>query len=99
MDNTTKHIFIADDDADILQIISMMLNTQGYQVETSNNAYTIFNERTNFPDLILLDVWMSGIDGRDICSKLKANDATKNIPVVFISANSNIVEITRQFNA
>ena len=95
-----KKIFIADDDVDILQIIEMMLQTRGYKVETSINAGDIFNyAETELPDLILLDIWMSGIDGREICTKLKNSTLTKNIPVLFVSANSSIEEIAKKFNA
>lgn len=100
MKRNGKKIFIADDDADILQIIAMMLQTQGYEVDISNNAKDIFNyEEEDLPDVILLDIWMSGVDGREICSRLKSGALTKNIPVLFISANSSIEEISEQFKA
>jgi len=85
-----KKIFIADDDRDILQIMHLMLQTKPYAVETTSNAKNIFEFEKDLPDLILLDIWMSGVDGREICSQLKKNERTKNIPVIFISANSNI---------
>ena len=100
MKNKNTKIFIADDDADILQIIAMMLQTQGYNVDISNNANDIFNyPEEDLPDLILLDIWMSGVDGREICTRLKQNPATKNIPILFISANSSIEEITKEYKA
>jgi DNA-binding response OmpR family regulator len=100
MNAKEKKIFIADDDADILEIISIMLETQGYKVVTNNNAKDILEYIANeLPDLILLDIWMSGLDGRTICEQLKSNNATKNIPVIFISANSNIKAITKEYNA
>ncbi len=95
-----KKIFIADDDADILTILRLMLKTKGYQIEISNNANDIFNyKKEDLPDLVLLDIWMSGIDGRDICTRLKQNEETNNIPVIFISANSRIKEITEEAGA
>ena len=97
--NKSKKIFIADDDPDILQIISLMLHTKQYEVETSSDANVIFNKREQMPDLILLDIWMSGIDGRDICNKLKEDIRTKDIPVIFISANSNIEAIAAEYKA
>ena len=39
------------------------------------------------PDLLLIDIWMSGVDGRDICRLLKSNSATKHIPIMMISAS------------
>lgn len=99
MRSETKKIFIADDDPDILAILTMMLRTSKYQVDASTNANEVFNYSKNLPDLILLDIWMSGLDGRDICKRLKEDKLTKKIPVIFISANSNIEEIATQCNA
>lgn len=100
MSTIEKRIFIADDDASILEILGIILEAAGYTVTTSKNANDIFEyKQENLPALILLDIWMSGIDGRAICSKLKNNDLTKDIPVLFISANSNIKEIAEEYNA
>jgi CheY-like chemotaxis protein len=100
MEAKEKKIFIADDDADILEVISLMLETQGYKVVTNNNSKDILEYiKDELPDLILLDIWMSDLDGRTICGQLKNNNLTKDIPVIFISANSNIKEITKEYNA
>lgn len=94
-----KKIFIADDDQDILEIISMILRTKNYEVQATSDANDIFNFKEDLPDLILMDIWMSGLDGREICKSLKENSLTRNIPFIFISANSNIEEITREYGA
>jgi len=94
-----KKIFIADDDQDILEIISMILRTKNYDVLATSDANDIFNFKEGLPDLILMDIWMSGLDGREICKSLKENPLTKNIPFIFISANSNIEEITKEYKA
>lgn len=95
MNQDAKKIFIADDEVDILDILQLMLKTHGYEVTATTNPDIIFDYSQNeLPDIILLDIWMSGIDGRDVCKKLKQTSLTKDIPVIFISANSNIVEIT-----
>jgi CheY-like chemotaxis protein len=100
MDNEVYKIFIADDDADILEILQLMLRTRGYKVHVSDNGNELFDYATHeLPDLILLDIWMSGIDGRDICARLKNNKTTKDIPVLFISANSRIQAITNEYGA
>lgn len=92
-----KKIFIADDDPDILEILSMMLTLRGYDVEASTNATDIFSKPGIPADLVLLDLWMSGIDGRDIYTKMKETENTKHIPVIFISANSHLPEIADQY--
>lgn len=100
MNTKEKKIFIADDDQDILEILSMMLRTKNYEVLATSDANDIFNfNDKNLPDLILMDIWMSGLDGREICKCLKNNELTKNIPFIFISANSNIEEITKEYKA
>ena len=99
MNKERGKIFVADDDEDILDIISMILKTAKYDVQASTNAYDVFDSLDNPPDLILLDIWMSGLDGRDICKKLKSSPATQNIPLFFISANSGIEEISRECHA
>lgn len=71
----------------------------GYDTHASTDANVIFDYTTGFPDLILLDIWMSGTDGREICQRLKASDTTKHIPVVFLSANSRIQEIAQEYQA
>ena len=71
----------------------------GYNIHATSNANDIFNYTTDFPDLILLDIWMSGIDGREICKRLKSNEVTRDIPIVFLSANSRISEITQEYDA
>jgi CheY-like chemotaxis protein len=99
MISSEKKIFIADDDADILSILQLMLQTKGYSVYATSNANDVFNYENDCPDLILLDIWMPIADGREICTRLKQNNLMRNIPVVFISANSGIKEIAQQCNA
>lgn len=100
MENEVMKIFVADDDPDILEILQLMLRTRGYHVEVSNNGTELFNYTpSEMPDLVLLDIWMSGIDGREICARLKNNESTKDIPVLFISANSNIQSIAKESGA
>ena len=100
MQSKPRKIFVADDDADILQILCLMLQTKGYIVQTSKDASEILRfTKEELPDLVLLDIWMSGADGRLICRELKSNNLTSHIPVLFISANSNIREITAESHA
>lgn len=98
--NDPKRIFISDDEIDILDILSLMLKAHGYIVTASVDPNSLFEmEDQELPDIILLDIWMTGIDGRDICNQLKQTERTKHIPVIFISANSNIEEIATSCNA
>lgn len=81
---------IADDDPGIVDAVEMLLEFEGYQVTSTVDGSTVLDMKDELPDLLLLDIWMSGEDGRDICKKLKSIDTTKNIPVIMISASRDI---------
>lgn len=85
-----KKIFIADDDAAIVDATSMMLELMDYEVDFTLNGSEVFNSMEPIPDLLLLDIWLSGVDGRDICKQLKANPKTKDLPILMISASREI---------
>lgn len=88
----SKKIIIVDDDTAILDSLSVMLDYEGFDVNAFQRGTEIFPfvESVSKPDLILLDIWLSGEDGRDICKKLKENEFTKNIPVVMMSAGRDL---------
>jgi len=97
-ENDTKHkIMVMDDDRDILDAIKMVLEYNDYNVEICSDDKRI--DYSNLPDLFLLDVWMSGLNGSDVCLRLKKDELTKHIPVIIFSANRNIQEISKQCNA
>ena len=89
---SAKKIMIADDDPGIVDAIEMLLEFEGYQVSSTVDGATVLDMKEELPDLLLLDIWMSGEDGRDICKKLKQTPITKNIPVIMISASRDIKE-------
>jgi DNA-binding response OmpR family regulator len=94
-----KKILIADDDPAILDCLQIILEDADYTVEVSSNGDTIPKVHRFHPDLILLDVWMSGEDGRNICKKLKSQTGTRDIPIIMISATSYIEESTKEAGA
>jgi len=81
---------IADDDPGILDSIGLILEFEGYEVISTLNGASLLKMETELPDLLLLDIWMSGVDGRDICKQLKERELTRNIPIVMISASKDI---------
>jgi DNA-binding response OmpR family regulator len=85
-----KKIMIADDDPGIVDAVEIMLDFEGYEVSSTVNGATLLDMQTEFPDLLLLDIWMSGFDGRDICRELKQKKDTKGIPIIMISASRDI---------
>lgn len=83
-----KKILVVDDDPGVLEALSEMLAFGNYEVKAITRGETVFQEIDDFhPDLILLDVMLSGMDGRTICRSIKAGSDTGNIPVILISAN------------
>lgn len=94
-----KKIMIADDDPGIVDAVELMLEFEGYEVSSTMNGATVLELREEFPDLFLLDIWMSGQDGRDICRELKKNELTRNIPVIMISASTGLARSAREAGA
>jgi CheY-like chemotaxis protein len=94
-----KRILVADDDTAILEVISMMLEDAGYDVKTTVNGQTEKFVKEYSPHLILLDIWMAGMDGRVICKSLKGNKLTRHIPIVMISANKDTKKIAIESGA
>lgn len=91
---------IADDDPGIVDAVEMLLEFEGYDVaSTLDGSTTIPDMKEEQPDLLLLDIWMSGEDGRDICKKIKQDEAIKGVPVIMISASRDIRESAMEAGA
>lgn len=92
-----KQILVIDDDEGILDGFQAMLEAEGYEVITCpNGEYLPSFSSKRYPDLILLDVLLSGQDGRKLCKQLKSQPDTKSIPVIIMSAALNIEESARE---
>lgn len=93
-------ILIIDDDPDILEVLQLTLEMEGFETKTNPHGEEIFNEVTLFkPDVIILDILLSGNDGRILCKKLKSGEDTKNIPVILISAHPRAKESIKESGA
>src|SRR4051812_23213335 len=89
-----KRILIADDNEDILDSLTLLMEKEGYQIETTTDGNWLLRTDLELPDLILLDTKLSNSDGRKICMKLKRQKETKDIPVLMFSAAHEIGEST-----
>jgi DNA-binding response OmpR family regulator len=90
----TKKVLVAEDEPDIRQLITYSLQFAGFTVIQAVNGEEAVDQATEEqPDLILLDVRMPKMNGYEACAILKAQDATKHIPVVFLSARGQETEI------
>lgn len=95
-----QKIMVIDDDEGILDGFQAILESEGYDVTLAYNAEKLFLlTGTELPDLILLDILLSGSDGREICGKLKSNPATKSIPVIIISAHPGVEKSIKRIGA
>lgn len=92
------HVWIIDDDPGILEVTEIVLQEEGYATTTIQNEseLDLRLEKKIVPHLILLDVLMSGTDGRDIAKKLKSLNSTKDIPIVMMSADTKIEEKVKE---
>lgn len=80
-------VLVVDDVPDNLDMLFIVLNTAGYNVEVARNGEAAIEIAQNVsPDIILLDVMMPGIDGFETCERLKALESTRDIPVIFMTA-------------
>src|SRR6266576_2072524 len=92
-------IVIVDDDLAILEAMKMILELYHFDVETIADGEVITRLASIQPKLLFLDICMSGVDGGDICKSLKTTEATKDIPVIMISASYNLLEVTQDSGA
>ena len=91
-----KNILVVEDDPDIKELISFNLSNQGHQVfEANNGELGIEKAREKLPDLILLDLMLPGIHGLDVCRIIKADQETKDIPIIMVTAMGQEEDIVK----
>jgi DNA-binding response OmpR family regulator/DNA-binding CsgD family transcriptional regulator len=97
--NTDQYdILIVDDTPDSLGLLNRILEERGYRVRAATNGrHALKAVEVRLPDLILLDVKMPEMDGYEVCRRLKANEQSRNVPVIFISAYGEIAEKVHGF--
>ena len=95
-----KKVFIFDDNIEILELCTEILQDIGCVVKTSPTTNRVEQQVADYmPDLIFMDNWLPDMSGIEATKLLKANDRLKNIPVIYFSANSNISELANQAGA
>ncbi len=102
MEQQAKKILVVDDDPDILDALRFLLEDAGYEVKTTEKgeyAENLHDTNGGLPDVIILDVLLSGKDGRLICQKLKSQEDTKLIPIIMISAHPNAKQSVKAVGA
>jgi DNA-binding response OmpR family regulator len=94
-----KKIFVVDDERSILEALEFMLLEEGFDVRTASRGSALLDLDNELPDVILLDVLLSGEDGREITRRLKKQERTRNIPIIMISAHPNAQQSVRDCGA
>jgi diguanylate cyclase (GGDEF)-like protein len=98
LESLHANILIVDDVEDNLEILGDLLSFDGYNVKAARSGEAALKlVQESRPDLILLDILMPGMDGFEVCSRLKADDGTKDIPVIFVSSMTDIDSKVRGF--
>lgn len=99
VDRNAKHLILVVDDvaANVRLLVEILRETYRVVVATDGPG-AIQRIREQPPDLILLDVMMPGMDGFEVCKRLKMSPATSHIPVIFVTAKREMVDETRGFD-
>lgn len=91
-------ILVVDDEDDLCEILKFNLETEGYQVTTAPSAEDALKLDISSFDLLLLDVMMGGMSGFAMAKQLKANPATANVPIIFLTARDTENDTVTGFN-
>ena len=94
-----KKILVVDDSAAILDVVKIALEMADWEVSTSLTGMCFQQMEHDLPDLILLDILLSGEDGGEICQCLKSEKQTRHIPVILLSAHAGLRETVERCGA
>jgi DNA-binding response OmpR family regulator len=93
-------ILIIDDDPDVRTVMNILMKKNGYEVETASRREEALEKLEEFhPSVVLLDVLLSGTDGRDLCREIKATPRFKNVPVIMFSAHPGAADNISSYGA
>jgi two-component system alkaline phosphatase synthesis response regulator PhoP len=91
----SKKILIVEDDPSFSRAISHMIGKEGYEVITASNGLAgLRMAKEDKPDLLILDVMLPGLDGFEICSRLRADSPTARLPIIMLSAKGQETDKT-----
>jgi DNA-binding response OmpR family regulator len=95
-----KKILIVDDNALMVDVLTYILISSGYEVIALSNGFEVLNNiKAIHPDLVLLDAILPGINGREICQLIKLNKTTSQLPVIMCSGDDTIMDVLKQKGA
>ncbi|MBE4949067.1 response regulator [Chryseobacterium culicis] len=95
-----KKILIFDDDAAILEVITIIFEENGYEVKISETSHDILEKVADYhPDVILMDNWIPKIGGVEATKLLKNSEEFNHIPVIYVTANNDIAALAAEARA
>jgi class 3 adenylate cyclase/CheY-like chemotaxis protein len=95
----SESILVVDDTSTNVRLLVKILTKKGYKVFVSYNGWEALSQlETKIPDLILLDVMMPGIDGYEVCQKVKADNRFQHVPIIFLSAADRVEDKVKAFS-
>jgi CheY-like chemotaxis protein len=81
-----KKIMVVDDEESLIELVKAVLEQEGYEIITAMDGEEALDKlKTMRPDLILLDMMMPGMSGREVCEKIRENPKTRNLKVAFLT--------------
>ncbi len=89
----SQRILVVDDEESILEVVQIVLEGEGYIVQTSMDSSFLHMLTSPLPNAILLDVLLAGEDGRDISRRIKSDARLQHIPVIMLSAHSDASKV------
>ncbi|HET6495767.1 MAG TPA: response regulator, partial [Thermoleophilia bacterium] len=91
---TRERILVVDDERDILELVEYNLQKEGFTVTcVASGEEAVAAARARPPDLIVLDLMLPGVDGLEVCRRLRAETATRHIPIVMLTARGGEADI------
>lgn len=95
-----RQVLLIDDDVTLLEVVKTNLEIEGYDVVTEMSGETgIVSAVVEQPDLIILDIMMPGVDGWEICQRLRSDSRTKYIPIIMLTALDDTQHLVKGFEA
>jgi len=95
-----QKILIVDDDVQTLKLVGLILDRNGYDIVVGQSGEQALEKaRTEAPDLVILDIMMPGIDGYDVCRKLRADPDTADLPIILFTAKAEVQDKVAGFEA
>lgn len=95
-----KKVFVFDDNAEILELCTIILEDAGYDIRTSSTSNNIIDQVLSYiPDIIFMDNWLPDVGGIDATKELKGHETLKSIPVIYFSANNDVKALAAEAGA